>query len=460
MSAPNPNLPTNSNPSPPSNSTPPRGDKRKHDDMQAGPSTSQDQPRKILKTATGKVSKPQEGAPSPAPSPTLNENAEIDQITLGGASEDEDEEGAGNQEGGAANQGEADRTMEEANNEIMNEIIQNEANSEDEDSEDDESERPTTTRTYRLSNIQAANMVKEFIRHGESRSLQAIKKTQKGLGKDLLKARKDVKKEIHKNIDGEMDRLIATRMNELVTQVNGQLGAAWLNQTEELNTQAAIKLSKKEETIKEIIAENQQMQDMIEGLSEQKNILEARVVETRTEIEAKSEQLGNAENALRGTARELVTARARNEETERKLQEAEDNLGRIDNENVQIQERHNRDNIEYQLELEELRQQLSDANLERETANLRLVEMEANIQHAETVIQDYEQRATAMQNTINAKNQAIKGKEALLQSAQAQVVATNANLEHHAGQLQCGRLRAEEEPMLYIIVYNCIKCKV
>ena len=225
-----------------------------------------------------------------------------DRITLGGASEDEDEEGAENQEGGAANQGEADRAMEEANNEIMNEILQNAAYSEDEDSEDEESEGPTT-RTYRLSNIQAANMVKEFIRHGESRSLQAIKKTQKGLGKDLLKARKDVKKEIHKNIDGEMDRLIATRMNELVTQVNGQLGAAWLNQTEELNTQAAIKLSEKEETIKEIFAENQQMQEMIEGLSEQKNILEARVVETRTEIEEKSEQLGNTEKALQNTGR-------------------------------------------------------------------------------------------------------------------------------------------------------------
>ena len=125
-------------------------------------------------------------------------------------------------------------------------------------------------------------MVKEFIRHGESRSLQTIKKTQKGLGKELKKAQKEVKKEIHKNIDGEMDRLIATRMNNLVTQVNGQLGAAWLNQTEELNTQAAKQLSEKEATIKEIVAENQQMQDMMEGLSEEKNILEARVVETRS----------------------------------------------------------------------------------------------------------------------------------------------------------------------------------
>ena len=413
--------------------------------MQAGPSTSQDQPRKILKTATGKVSKPQEGAPSPAPAPTLNENAQIDQITLGGASEDEDEEGAENQEGGAANQGEADRTMEEANNEIMNEIIQNEAYSEDEDSEDEESEGPTT-RTYRLSNIQAAKMVKEFIRHGESRSLQTIKKTQKGLGKELKKAQKEVKKEIHKNIDGEMDRLIATRMNNLVTQVNGQLGAAWLNQTEELNTQAAIKLSEKEETIKEIVAENQQMQDMIEDLSEQKNILEARVVETRREIEQKSEQLGNAKNALQNTGRDLVNARARNDETEERLQETEENLGRIDNENAQLQEQVNqvnRDNLNYHLAMEELRQQqevlrqqLDDANLERETANLRLVEMEAHIQHQTTAIQGHEQRAAAMQNTINTRNQALRSRDALVQSLQTEIVATKANLEQLRNTMQ------------------------
>ena len=413
--------------------------------MQAGPSTSQDQPRKIFKTATGKVSKPQEGAPSPAPAPTLNENAQIDQITLGGASEDEDEEGAENQEGGAANQGEADRAMEEANNEIMNEILQNAAYSEDEDSEDEESEGPTT-RTYRLSNIQAAKMVKEFIRHGESRSLQAIKKIQKGLGKDLLKARKDVKKEIHKNIDGEMDRLIATRMNELVTQVNGQLGAAWLNQTEELNTQAAIKLSEKEETIKEIFAENQQMQDMIEDLSEQKNILEARVVETRREIEVKSEQLGNAKNALQNTGRDLVNARARNDETEKRLQETEENLGRIDDENARLQEQVNqvnRDNLNYHLAMEELRQQqevlrqqLDDANLERETANLRLVEMEAHIQHQTTAIQGHEQRAAAMQNTINTRNQALRSKDALVLSLQTEIVATKANLEQLRNTMQ------------------------
>ena len=413
--------------------------------MQAGPSTSQDQPRKLLKTATGKVSKPQEGAPSPAPSPTLDENAQIDQITLGGASEDEDEEGAENQEGGAANQGEADRAMEEANNEIMNEILQNAAYSEDEDSEDEESEGPTT-RTYRLSNIQAAKMVKEFIRHGESRSLQTIKKTQKGLGKELKKARKEVKKEIHKNIDGEMDRLIATRMNNLVTQVNGQLGAAWLNQTEELSTQAAIKLSEKEETIKEIVAENQQMQDMIEDLSEQKNILEARVVETRREIEEKSEQLGNAKNALQNTGRDLVNARARNDETEKRLQETEENLGRIDNENAQLQEQVNqvnRDNLNYHLAMEELRQQqevlrqqLDDANLERETANLRLVEMEAHIQHATTAIQGHEQRAAAMQNTINTRNQALRSKEALVQSLQTEIVATKANLEQLRNTMQ------------------------
>ena len=413
--------------------------------MQAGPSTSQDQPRKIFKTATGKVSKPQEGAPSPAPAPTLNENAQIDQITLGGASEDEDEEGAENQEGGAANQGEADRAMEEANNEIMNEILQNAAYSEDEDSEDEESEGPTT-RTYRLSNIQAAKMVKEFIRHGESRSLQAIKKIQKGLGKDLLKARKEVKKEIHKNIDGEMDRLIATRMNELVTQVNGQLGAAWLNQTEELSTQAAIKLSEKEETIKEIIAENQQMQDMIEDLSEQKNILEARVDETRREIEVKSEQLDNARNALQNTGRDLVNARARNDETEERLQETEENLGRIDDENARLQEQVNqvnRDNLNYHLAMEELRQQqevlrqqLDDANLERETANLRLVEMEAHIQHQTTAIQGHEQRAAAMQNTINTRNQALRSKEALVQSLQTEIVATKANLEQLRNTMQ------------------------
>ena len=413
--------------------------------MQAGPSTSQDQPRKILKTATSKVSKPQEGAPSPKSSPTLNENAQIDQITLGGASEDEDEEGAENQEGGAANQGEADRAMEEANNEIMNEILQNAAYSEDEDSEDEESEGPTT-RTYRLSNIQAAKMVKEFIRHGESRSLQTIKKTQKGLGKELKKAQKEVKKEIHKNIDGEMDRLIATRMNNLVTQVNGQLGAAWLNQTEELNTQAAIKLSEKEETIKEIVAENQQMQDMIEDLSEQKNILEARVVETRREIEVKSEQLDNAKNALQNTGRDLVNARARNDETEKRLQETEENLGRIDNENAQLQEQVNqvnRDNLNYHLAMEELRQQqevlrqqLDDANLERETANLRLVEMEAHIQHQTTTIQGHEQRAAAMQNTINTRNQALRSKEALVQSLQTEIVATKANLEQLRNTMQ------------------------
>ena len=413
--------------------------------MQAGPSTSQDQPRKIFKTATGKVSKPQEGAPSPAPAPTLNENAQIDQITLGGASEDEDEEGAENQEGGAANQGEADRAMEEANNEIMNEILQNAAYSEDEDSEDEESEGPTT-RTYRLSNIQAAKMVKEFIRHGESRSLQAIKKIQKGLGKDLLKARKEVKKEIHKNIDGEMDRLIATRMNELVTQVNGQLGAAWLNQTEELNTQAAIKLSKKEETIKKITTENQQMQDMIEDLSEQKDTLEARVVETRREIEQKSEQLGNAENALQNTGRDLVNARARNDETEERLQETEENLGRIDDENARLQEQVNqvnRDNLNYHLAMEELRQQqevlrqqLDDANLERETANLRLVEMEAHIQHQTTAIQGHEQRAAAMQNTINTRNQALRSRDALVLSLQTEIVATKANLEQLRNTMQ------------------------
>ena len=103
MPAPNPNLPTNSNPSPSSNSTPPRGDKRKKDEMQAEASTSQEQARKILKTGTGKISKPQGGAPNPRSSPTLNENAQFDEITLGGPSDDEDEGGAERNDGGAEN---------------------------------------------------------------------------------------------------------------------------------------------------------------------------------------------------------------------------------------------------------------------------------------------------------------------------------------------------------------------
>ena len=243
-----------------------------------------------------------------------------------------------------------------------------------------------------------------------------------------------------------MDRMIAIHINELVTQVNGQLGAAWLNQTEELNTQAAIKLSEKEETIKEIVAENQQMQDMIEDLSEQKNILEARVDETRREIEVKSEQLDNAKNALQNTGRDLVNARARNDETEERLRETEENLGRIDDENARLQEQVNqvnRDNLNYHLAMEELRQQqevlrqqLDDANLERETANLRLVEMEAHIQHQTTAIQGHEQRAAAMQNTINARNQALRSKEALVQSLQTEIVATKANLEQLRNTMQ------------------------
>jgi len=235
-------------------------------------------------------------------------------------------------------------------------------------------------------------------------------------------------------------------MNNLVTQVNGQLGAAWLNQTEELNTQAAIKLSEKEETIKEIVAENQQMQDMIEDLSEQKDTLEARVVETRREIEVKSEQLDNARNALQNTGRDLVNARARNDETEKRLQETEENLGRIDDENARLQEQVNqvnRDNLNYHLAMEELRQQqevlrqqLDDANLERETANLRLVEMEAHIQHQTTAIQGHEQRAAAMQNTINTRNQALRSRDALVLSLQTEIVATKANLEQLRNTMQ------------------------
>ena len=240
--------------------------------------------------------------------------------------------------------------------------------------------------------------------------------------------------------------MIAIHINELVTQVNGQLGAAWLNQTEELNTQAAIKLSEKEETIKEIVAENQQMQDMIEDLSEQKNILEARVDETRREIEVKSEQLDNAKNALQNTGRDLVNARARNDETEERLRETEENLGRIDDENARLQEQVNqvnRDNLNYHLAMEELRQQqevlrqqLDDANLERETANLRLVEMEAHIQHQTTAIQGHEQRAAAMQNTINTRNQALRSRDALVLSLQTEIVATKANLEQLRNTMQ------------------------
>ena len=164
--------------------------------MQAGPSTSQDQPRKILKTATGKVSKPQEGAPSPAPSPTLNENAQIEQVTLGGASEDEDEEEAENQEGGAANQGETDQAMEEANNEVDN-TANDETNNEEEDQEDKESESPMK-RTNRLSTVQAAKMVDDWVRHGDRRSLDAINRNQTKLGKKLDRARKIAKRRIKK----------------------------------------------------------------------------------------------------------------------------------------------------------------------------------------------------------------------------------------------------------------------
>ena len=188
------------------------------------------------------------------------------------------------------------------------------------------------------------------------------------------------------------------------------------------------------------------MQDMIEDLSEQKNILEARVDETRREIEVKSEQLDNARNALQNTGRDLVNARARNDETEKRLQETEENLGRIDDENARLQEQVNqvnRDNLNYHLAMEELRQQqevlrqqLDDANLERETANLRLVEMEAHIQHQTTAIQGHEQRAAAMQNTINTRNQALRSRDALVLSLQTEIVATKANLEQLRNTMQ------------------------
>ena len=85
---------------------------------------------------------------------------------------------------------------------------------------------------------------------------------------------------------------------------------------------------------------------------------------------------------------------------------------------------------------EVLRQQLDDANLERETANLRLVEMEAHIQHQTTAIQGHEQRAAAMQNTINTRNQALRSRDALVQSLQTEIVATKANLEQLRNTMQ------------------------
>ena len=141
-----------------------------------------------------------------------------------------------------------------------------------------------------------------------------------------------------------------------------------------------------------------------------------------------------------------MNARARNAETEERLRETEENLGRIDNENAQLQEQVNqvnRDNLNYHLAMEELRQQqevlrqqLDDANLERETANLRLVEMEAHIQHQTTAIQGHEQRAAAMQNTINTRNQALRSRDALVQSLQTEIVATKANLEQLRNTMQ------------------------
>ena len=128
--------------------------------------------------------------------------------------------------------------------------------------------------------------------------------------------------------------------------------------------------------------------------------------------------------------------RARKEEAERRLQETENNLGRIDNDNQQLRDQLNTDTIDHQLELEELRQQLRNADLERATAILQLEEKEANLQYANTIIHGHEQRATEMQNNINAKTQAIRSKDALLQSAQAEVVATKANLEQLRSTMQ------------------------
>ena len=409
--------------------------------MQAGPSTSQDQPRKIFKTGTGKISKPQGGAPSPRSSPTLNENAQIEQVTLGGASEDEDEGGAEedeggaeNQEGGAANQGETDQAMEEANNEVDN-TANDETNNEEEDQEEKESESPMK-RTNRLSTVQAAKMVDDWVRHGDRRSLDAINRNQTKLGKKLERARKNAKRRIKKNIDGEVDQMVDLHMNDLVTQVNGQLGIAWFDKTDAHNEEVAIKLSRKDEEINQITIENNRRQEVIENLTEQKNNLEARVDNTRAEIEEKVAELGQATNALQNTTREVEQERARTAETERRLQEAENNLGRIDNENLQLRDQLNTENIDHQLELEELRQQLRNADLERATAILRLEEKEADIQYANTIIHNHQQRATEMQNTINAQTQASRSKDALLQSAQAEVVATKANLEQLRNSMQ------------------------
>ena len=441
MSAPNPNLPTNSNPSPSSNSTTPRGDKRKKGEMQAEASTSQEQARKILKTGTGKISKPQGGAPNPRSSPTLNENAQFDEITLRGASDDEDEGGAEedeggaeNQEGGAANQGEADQAMEEANNEVDN-TANDETNNEEEDQEEKESESPMK-RANRLSTAQAVRMVDEWVRHGDRRSLDAINRNQKKLGTKLERARKNAKRRIKKNIDGEVDEMVDLHMNDLVAQVNGQLGIAWFEKTDAHNEEVAKKLSKKDEEINQLTIENSGRQEAIDNLTEQKSHLETRVENTMAAIEEKVAELGNATNALHAAAREVVQERARKEEAERRLQETENNLGRIDNDNQQLRDQLNADNIDHQLELEELRQQLRNADLERATTILQLEEKEANLQYANTIIHGHEQRATEMQNTINAQTQASRSKDALLQSAQAEVVATKANLEQLRNSMQ------------------------
>ena len=47
------------------------------------------------------------------------------------------------------------------------------------------------------------------------------------------------------------------------------------------------------------------------------------------EVENKNAELNRANNAIQHTGRDLINERAKNEETEKRLQEAEENLGRI-----------------------------------------------------------------------------------------------------------------------------------
>ena len=53
-----------------------------------------------------------------------------------------------------------------------------------------------------------------------------------------------------------------------------------------------------------------------------------------------------------------------------------------------------------------------------------------------TAIQGHEQRAAAMQNTINTRNQALRSRDALVQSLQTEIVATKANLEQLRNTMQ------------------------